>query len=183
MFEFKVTLNDEDWIAFNKYVALNNPLTKKRLNKTKRTGPMLFYSFTIAMFILNHNFSLFLIGIALMTILSILWIIKSEKIYVKAVENNIKNFVKEGEVPYNHEEAIIKFDDEAVSEISESIDSKIKYSIMQKNAITEDAVYVFINTGLVYILPTRIFSDNEQKEKFIEFINSKVDCIHSEKSV
>lgn len=183
MFEFKVNLNDDDYIAFNKYVLLNNPASRKNINKTKRSGPIMFYSIGIAVFILSHDFTFFLIEMALITVISIVWVMNSDKIYAKSVENNIKNFMKEGEAPYNDKESVITFNNETFDEISKNIDSKTKYSIVKKVAVTEEAVYIFINATRAYILPTRIFSDNEEKEKFIEFINSKVDCIHSEEPV
>lgn len=170
-----MTLNDSDYILFNNYVILTNPVTIKNINRLKRTGPVVFYSMTIAMFILNHDVGLFLFEMVLMTILSIFWVLISKKYFFYSTEKNIKKLIKDGRPPYNNEECLIKFEDENIHEISKSIDTKTSYSIVEKVVETENGIYIFNSSLSGYILPTRVFSDNQEKQKLIEFINSKID--------
>mgnify|MGYP001954218965 CR=1 FL=1 len=87
---------------------------------------------------------------------------------------------KEGRLPYNNE-AIIKFDDEGIHEISSDNESNVKYSTIEKIAVTEKAIYIYVNSVQACILPVTAFSQDSEKQRFLEFINSKVNGLRDTK--
>jgi hypothetical protein len=107
-----------------------------------------------------------------MTFTSILWIGFSKKIILKFMTIGIKKMKKEGRLPYSNE-AILKFDDEYIHEITPNTENKTKYSLIEKIAVTEKAIYIYFSSVQAYILPVTAFSEEMDKIKFLEFINMK----------
>lgn len=180
--EFSVALNDYDYILFNKHVISSDPSTKKIINRIRRIGPITLYSTATAMFMLDRDFGLFLFVLAIVTVLSLVWVLKSEKYFLYSTEKNIRNLIEDGKPLYNNEECVIKFENENIHETSKSVDIKTKYSLIEKVIETENGLYIFNNFSSVYILPTRVFADNEEKQKLLEFINSKIDSVNNKTS-
>ena len=87
---------------------------------------------------------------------------------------------KEGRLPYSNE-AILKFDDEKIHEIAPNTENITKYSLIEKIAVTEKAIYIYISSVQAYILPVTAFSAEIEKLKFLEFINMKVDILRDTK--
>ena len=87
---------------------------------------------------------------------------------------------KEGRLPYNSE-AILKFDDENIYEITTKTENKTNYSLIEKIAVTEKAIYIYFSSVQAYILPVTAFQDEMEKQKFLEFINLKFDNLKDTK--
>lgn len=83
---------------------------------------------------------------------------------------------REGRLPYSNQ-AIFKFDNEKMQEITPNSESVIKYSLVEKIAVTENAIYIYISSVQAYILPVTAFTDEMEKVKFLEFIKMKSDII------
>jgi hypothetical protein len=130
--------------------------------------------FVVIFFIANSDFLLILIEAILMTILSVLWIGYSKKIMLRSMRKSIQKMKKEGRLPYSNK-AILKFDDESIHEITPDTENKTKYALVEKIAVTEKAIYIYISFVQAHILPITAFSDEMEKLKFLEFIHSKVD--------
>jgi len=126
----------------------------------------------------NSDFQLILIEAILMTMISLLWIVYSKKIILKSVKISIKKIKKDGRLPYSNE-AILKFDDECIYEITPNTENKTKYSLVEKITVTEKAIYIYFSSVQAYIVPVTVFSEEMEKLKFLEFINSKVDTLRN----
>ncbi len=171
MFEFKITLDDDDFLLFNQYNLFNSTIGKKNLMVFRLIIPFIALMFAVVIFLVTLDFQLFLIEAIVMTILSILWIGFSKKMLLISLNKNIKKMKKEGKLLYTNE-AVIKFDDEIIHEISPNTELKLKYQMVEKIAVTEKAIYIYFGSQ-AFVLPVTAFSDDTQKQKFLEFINSK----------
>lgn len=173
MYEFKITLNDNDYLLFNQYHLLNSPTGKKTVMLLKFFIPFICILFVVKFYIEKADFQLILIEAILMSMISIIWIGYSKKILLKSVKKYIKKIKKDGRLPYSNE-AILKFDDESIYEITPNTESNTKYSLVEKIAVTENAIYIYFSSVQAYIVPVTAFSEEMEKLKFLEFINSKV---------
>lgn len=180
MFEFKTTLDDEDYLLFNQYHLLNSPLGKKSFMAFRFIIPFICFMFVVIFCIAGSDLQLILIEAIFLTISSILWVGCSKKMILKSMKNRIKKMKKEGRLPYNNE-GILKFDDESIHEITPNTESKTNYSLIEKIAVTEKAIYIYFSSVQAYILPVTAFSEEMEKLKFLEFINSKVDILQDTK--
>ncbi len=115
-----------------------------------------------------------------MTIFSILWIGYNKKMILKSMKNRMIQLKKEGRLPYSNE-AILKFDDEKIHEITPNTENVTKYSLVEKIVVTDNAIYIYFSSIQAYILPVTAFSEEMEKLKFLEFINMKVDMLRDTK--
>lgn len=180
MFEFKITLNDDDYLLFNQYHLLNSPSGKKSLMSFRFIIPFICFMFIVIFCIAGSDFELILIESILMTIISIFWIGFSKKKILKSMNRRITKIKKEGRLPYSNE-AILKFDDEKIHEITPNTENVTKYSLIEKIAVTEKAIYIYFSSVQAFILPVTAFSGEMEKLKFLEFINMKVDILKDTK--
>ena len=180
MFEFKITLNDDDYLLFNQYHLLNNLIGRRTLMYFRLIIPFICLVIAFIFDIVNSDFLLILIEAIVMAILSILWICYSKRIILNSMKRSLEKIKKEGRLPYNNE-AIIKFDNESIHETSPNTESKTKYSLVEKIAVTEKAIYIYFSSVQAYILPATAFSEDAEKQKFLEFINLKADSLRDTK--
>lgn len=176
MFEFKITLDDDDYLLFNQYHLLNSSIGKKTLMSFRIIIPFICFMIVVIFCIAGSSIQLILFESIVMTIFSVYWIAYSRKKIQKSMEKRIKKMKKEGRLPYS-KEAIIKFDDKSIHEITPSTETKTLFSLIEKIAVTEKAIYIYFSSVQAYILPISVFSDEMKKQKFLEFINLKADNI------
>lgn len=172
MYEFKVKLNDDDYIAFNQYHLLHSPTGKKTLISCRLILPVLSFLYIVIFIAAGSDFQLILFQVILMSILSIFWLVFSTKIYFKAMRRGINKMKKEGRLPYD-KESILKFDDENYYDITPNTENKTNYSMIEKIAVTEKAIYIYVSSMQASIIPVATFSDEIEKQKFLEFISLK----------
>lgn len=172
VFEFKVTLDDSDFILFNKYHLLHSPIGKKSLLPFRFIIPFISFIFVAIFIIIQADLNLIIIEAVSLTLLSVLWIGFSKKMIIKSMENGIKKMKKVGRLPYSRE-VILKFDDECIHEIAPDTENKTKYTLIEKIAVTEKAIYVYFSSVQAYILPITAFTDEKEKHKFLEFMELK----------
>lgn len=178
MFEFHIFLDDNDYLLFNQYHLLNSPSGKKSLMSFRLIIPFLCFMVLVIFCIVGFDFELILIEAIMMTIFSVLWIGYSKKMILKSMNRRVIQMKKEGRLPYSNE-AILKFDDEKIHEITPNTENIIKYSLIEKIAVTEKAIYIYFSSVQAYILPVTAFSDEMEKQKFLEFIKEKGEPVHS----
>jgi hypothetical protein len=56
------------------------------------------------------------------------------------------------------------------------------YALIEKIAVTENAIYIFISAIQAYILPVTTFTDEAEKLKFLDFIELKANVLREIKS-
>jgi MFS superfamily sulfate permease-like transporter len=170
MFEFQVTLTDEDYLQFNVYHMLNGPDGKRSLLFTRLVVPMICF-----LTVLTSAYSdpeLAVIEAVILTIISVLWVIFSKKILAKSMKDNVNRMRKNGKLPYSAA-SIIKFDDACVHEITPDTETKTRYSAIEKIYDTEKAVYLFYSSLQAYILPANTFSNEAEKMRLMSFLHVK----------
>lgn len=178
MFEFHIFLDDNDYLLFNQYHLLNSPSGKKTLMSFRLIIPFLCFMVLVIFCIVGSDFKLILTEAIMMTVFSVLWIGYSKKMILRSMNSRVKQMKKEGRLPYSNE-AILKFDDEKIHEITPNTENVIKYSLIEKIAITEKAIYIYFSSVQAYILPVTAFSEEMEKLKFLEFIKEKGEPAHS----
>lgn len=175
MYEIKVQLDDIDYIEYNKYDVLNTPSRVNTFKVYKMLIPSVCVLISIPLVLAKGNLAIVLVMVAICIIISVLWVANSEKSYLKGVEQNIIKAKNYGEVLYNDEETIIKFEDDVVHEISQNIDCKTKYAKFEKIVVTERYLYLFKPGLPTRIIPVTAFESQQEKQEFLKFIHSKID--------
>ena len=135
LYHFEYKLNDEDYIEFNKFVALNDPRDSHLPPCTP--GPLLNRFFT---FLANRE---------------------------------IKKLAKYGKLPYGKDNSL-RFGEDFFVEIEDEVESKIKYTSIEKIVCSEHTMYIFLSVLSAVILPFSAFKSDAQRSEFLAFINGKI---------
>lgn len=172
MYEFKVTMNDEDYIHFNQYHLMNSPAGKRTLLYFRLVIPIICIGVVTIFMTSNSDYSLVLSETIAMTMISILWIVFSKKMILRNVAKNIKKVKKAGRLPYV-KESILKFDDDGIHEIAPDTESRTKYSVVEKIVLTDKAICIYFSAAQAYIVPMNVFSEELERNRFLEFLHMK----------
>ena len=172
MIEFKVTLSDEDYLHFNWYQLSNSAAGKRALLSYRLILPVILFILLVVLFVIDSDIELILFFAIVVAIMSALWITYSKKTVFNIMKNDIERIRKEGIQPYS-KDAILRFDDEGIHEIIPNFENKSKYALIEKIAVTENAIYIFISADQAYIIPVNTFTDEAEKIKLLDFIELK----------
>ncbi|MBS3990678.1 MAG: YcxB family protein [Erysipelothrix sp.] len=173
MFEFKIALDEDDYLQFNMYHLLNSSNGKQLLLLYRLIIPLIsFISITI---FINEDSDLQFVLIATLVsvIISILGIIFSKKVIFMFLKKGIQNLKKEGKLPYS-KNTILKFDDDFIYEFTHNAENKTKYAMIEKIVVTEKIIYIYISSVQAYLLPKSAFTNDLEKDEFLNFINNKL---------
>ncbi|WP_160319138.1 YcxB family protein [Youngiibacter fragilis] len=181
MIEFKVTLSDQDYLHFNWYQLSNSAAGKRALLSYRLILPVILYILLFVLFVIDSDFKIIFFAAIVVTIMSALWVAFSKKTTFNIMKNDIERIRKEGIQPYN-KDAILRFDDEGIHAIIPNFENKSKYALIEKIAVTENAIYIFISAIQAYILPVTTFKDEAEKLKFLDFIELKSNVLREIKS-
>jgi len=88
------------------------------------------------------------------------------------LKTTIKLKKKDGKLPYG-KNVLILFDEDFFYETTNEAEMKIKYSSIEKTAIGNSAIYIFIGAMQAFIIPLSVFETEKQKSAFLAFVNSK----------
>lgn len=172
MYEYKITLNDDDYLEFNQYFLLNNRSGKRLFTFFRYIIPLLCLLIVVILFFAGAKLQSILIESITMAVLSVLWIIISKKVFLLSLKIGMKRLKNEGKLPYSRE-ATLKFEDDCIHEITPTSENKTLYSSIDKVAEAKNAIYI-IGSVQAYILPLAVFFEEAQKQKFLEFLNRMV---------
>ncbi|RPF47342.1 YcxB-like protein [Hydrogenoanaerobacterium saccharovorans] len=172
MIKIDYKLNENDYLMFNEYHLLNSYTGKKSLTTFRMMLPIISLLAILIFFIASADLELILIEVALLFILSIVWIIFSKNMLIISMKKNIKKLTKDGKLPFSEEGTLI-FDDDFISDKNSTTESKTRYTSVQKFCITDKAVYIYFSAVQAYIVPFSAFLTETDKQDFINFINQK----------
>ncbi len=174
MYEYKIKLDEKDYIQFNDYHLSNSRVGKKTVNMIRILVPILFLCAIFIFLIANADVELIITLSITAVIVSILMVFYSKKLLMKTMTKSIKTLKKDGKLPFNIE-ATITFDEAGIHEKSLNSESKTNYVLVEKIGQNEHAVYIYISAVQAYIIPITCFSSDREKDEFLEYINTK--CI------
>jgi len=168
-FEFKIT--EQDYLDFNKYHMFNAPAMKKQMLPFRLIIPILFVF--ISFFQFQGFDSDFIRRTTIGIIGSIAWFFISKFTFISSIKKNIKNMKKDGKLVSN-ENTTIQFHDDFLIDITGATETKMGYTNLERVAIGDNAVYIYIGAMQAFIVPLSAFESEAQRNEFLEFINSKI---------
>jgi len=177
MYEFKFTLTENDYIEFNIFHSRNSPMVKKF------TRFIYIFTFAIIALALGVNLAgieedlilmLVVTGSVLVLLGGLLFLLKKLTFFDKAILKLQMNLMKgNGKLPFS-EQNFLQFEDDCFIENTVDTETKTKYSKIERIAVSEKAIYLYLTAMTANIIPVSVFESEQQKEEFLAFINGKV---------
>ena len=175
MFDFSYSLDDTDYLEFNKFHYKTAPASKRIMYATQAFVPVALFIISILFFLNNRDIPAFLMSVVIYTIISVAWVFSVKPLATIQTKITIKNIKKDGRLPYS-KTVQIQFDEENITVNSEEAKSEYKYSIIEKIAEGDSAVYIYIGAIQAFIIPFSVFQTADRKNNFLEFIKMKMGC-------
>ncbi len=172
MFELNYTLNENDYLDFNKHHTATSPSGKKQLLLYRAIAPIFLIAFYILYFYITKDFSNLPVTLIFIIVFSIIWVVFSKRTITSSLKKRIKALEKDGRLPYSPQGTLI-FDDEFISDVNTTAQCKVAYSSVEKIFVTEKAIYIYFSAMQAYIVPKSCFKDENEEKSLINFIYSK----------
>ena len=172
--EFQFYITEEDYLAFNQYALLNSTSGKRTLFLFRLCMPIIFLLLIIISIIMEENMLFVFFQTIIAIILSVICVIISKRILLQSVKGTIKNYKKDGKLPYSETGRLI-FGEEGITEITTDMENRKSYSQIEKVCITDKGLYLFFNCSTACVLTDACFSSQKKKEQLLSFLHNKID--------
>lgn len=173
LYRFETKINDKDYYEFNKYHSTDSPDVKKSGLVGKLYVPAIFLLMFIYYIIRGDDWYSLSFALIIFSIVSVIWFFSLKPLSLLFLKIHIKFMKKNGKLPYS-DYAILEFYDDYFVEITENTKTEVKYDAVFKVRVNEPkAIYIYQNAVLAYIIPFAIFSSDDERRKFVDFISEK----------
>ena len=177
LFHFDITLNDDDYLAYNRFHMIRSPYGAKTLRNFR-----LVLTAIVALFLIPtlsrtgfSPYSLIAIipSLAILTVMQLLL----PTVLVSSVKSQIKKAKKTGKPAYSPK-AEIEFYEDFFVETTDENRSEIKYSAIERISVVDGKyIYIHVNSVMSYIVHVSLLDTAEKYDAFMAFLATKCDKI------
>jgi hypothetical protein len=173
-YQFAYTLNEKDYLEFNKYHLTNGPVAKKAMLFQRLFVPFLFALMLIAFGLASGgDWQPVLITGCVFLLISVAWWFAAKHFFAAIntpfLKLNIWIMKKSGKLPFSKDVTISFYGDYFV-QVTETAEIKTKYAAIERVAEGKTAVYVYIGAIQAFIIPLEAFESESQKAGFLAFV-------------
>ena len=181
MFDIKYTMNDDDYIAFQKdYFDIGRKKTVKKIVVVSVCLALLaVWCIFEAVNSITSGQTVFVVLFSVLAIFSSAIAIFnkqfSKAILMRTVKKQLKKYKDDPKNPYGKTEMNFIFDDDGIKLKNEYTDNQMKYSVISDAISTSAGIILLMNEKQGFFIPARAFESDEQREEFVKFIEKKIE--------
>jgi len=177
-YTFSYTINQDDYFQYNRYHIRNAPHVKRRQQIMRFVFSAVLIAIGAFITFINRSIDAMTFIAVFYIIIGLLYLIFYYKLVDFTIKRSIKRLQKSGRLHYD-KEITYEFGDDFFREITPDSTSEVKYSMITriaegKPAEGKRAIYVYINLQQAHIIPLRVFADEQERDSFLQFLNSKI---------
>lgn len=173
IYQFKYLLHDSDYMEFNKFHLRNSPLFQKAIIIFRLIVPILLLLYLVVLEESYKNLDDLVLSILITAFLSIAWGLIVKPLFLLGVKITIKLEKKSGKLPYG-KEMQIEFYESFLIDTTEDIVTSVNYTGIKRIGVSDTAMYLYISAIQAFVIPISVFKSEEERERFLTFINNKV---------
>jgi len=178
MYTFEYTLDEKDYLEFNKFHHMNSAETKKITKPTNLLFAAIGFVGWILLMFFEIPETLAFLGILLGFLTAFCVVVFSlillwKPLIMLLVRISIKSMKKQGKLPFGKVN-IIHFSEEDIHQIAEISETKVKYDIIEKIDVGDKAIYIYFTAAQAFLVPYSAFENEQQTIDFLSFIKEKV---------
>lgn len=177
LFQFNITLTEEDYLAFNNFHSFESKQGKKLIRKT-RISFIAVMVFLMALVILLLGWRPFTITyVTLLGLLTIVYMLTLKKRLIRSIKKQIKRLKETGKLPFDPSSTLEFYDDKMV-EISPSARTELRYDIIERICVVADRYILLYRSSVTCnILPIAQINAQADMDAFLNFISQKCNTI------
>lgn len=172
MYTYHFELNDDDYFEFNLVHQFSIPQNRKYALIYKWIFPFIVFAFQ---FVALLRGSTTIYGWIFCAVASLLWLAFSHRLIVFILRRQIGSVRKSGKIPYD-KDTTLQFTADSIIETGTDVEKTIKYAVVEKIIIGQNAFYLYENAIGALIIPFRIFASAQDKDAFLQFITEKTNA-------
>jgi len=177
MYTFEYTLDEADYLEFNKFLYIESRETAQMKKIRKPVYFAIYFSFVAVLILSGITYegliSVIMIALACVVATLMLFIIFWKRIALFFIMLSINYVKKDGKSLFGKENKI-HFDEISIHEVTELAEIKVTYENVERIMEGRHAIYIFLNAIQAFIIPYRTFESKQQKTDFLFFIKEKV---------
>lgn len=168
--DFQLTV--EDYIEFNTEFIKSSETMKKSMFIYRYVVSLMFL---VAPFVFSRITEIpFLFWMGSFVIAYILWVVFYPRRIIKITEKRILKMLEEADNSEFIGEQSLSLTEDGIEKKSKVSEQKIDWISVQRITETKNLIIVYVSAVSAYIIPVRFFSSAEEKDEFLEILNSKV---------
>lgn len=172
-YRFECTIDDNDYLEFNKFAMLYPNGKKQRFISTRLLLPIWFLVYWLIDLFGGEDTNVLILMFLFLSILSVIWIFSVKPLNLWWLKKSIRRLQKKGNKLYESN-SVVEFFEDFFKEESDSRKEEIEYGAVMCVCDNEGkGVYIFENNVIAHIIPYSAFKSDEQKEAFLGFIGEK----------
>jgi len=176
MYKFEFILTEADYVDFFKFHAEQSWINRKTSPFLRWFVPALFVGTFLLVLPGIDNWLTAVVHGIIIAVFSIVWLVFEKRIS-RAINHGVMKLSiyaskKEGKLPFG-KTTQITFCDEAIREINEISETKVKYSSVERVIKGPKAVYIYVSATQATVLPLSIFESEEQVEELMAFVTER----------
>ena len=181
MFDIKYTMNDDDYIAFQKdyFDIIRKKSIKKIVILLVCLALLAVWCIFEAVNSIMSGQTFFVVSYSVLAVFSSAIVIfnkqYSKAILMITVKKQLKKYKDDPKKPYGKTEVNFIFDDDGIKIKNEYTDNQMKYSVISDAVSTSAGIILLMNAKQGFFIPARAFESDEQREEFIKFIEKKIE--------
>jgi hypothetical protein len=170
MFKFKYSLNDNDYLEFNRFHLNSSPARRRAYWFSRALFPFMCVMFA---FFIHRTMSgaAAWVPIGLLAVIGITWSIGYDRVvFEPLVKRQISRMKKEGKLPYGESETY-SFGEDGLRKTTSRGEFSLKYGSFERIEQSVAAIYIYVGAIEAIIIPSRVFENEAAKQEFLEFID------------
>ena len=173
LFQFNITLTDEDYLAFNSFHAFGSKQGQKALMKSR----LIYIGAMVALIALLVLFtgwsSIATLYAGLLASFTLVYMLIFKKVLQRNMKAQIKRMKQTGRLPYEAVSTIEFYEDKMV-EISPNSRTEESYEIFERVCVLKDRYILLYRSSIsAYILPIPQVKTQIHMEEFLSFLSQK----------
>ncbi len=163
-------LTIDDWLAFNRFYQKTSPISRNQIQRAKILYTLIVIFAALAtIFVLSKTISF--IAIVLVGFVGLIVYMTIENFFVARMDKNARRVYESGQNKTLREMTTLTISPDHIESQSSLLESRMKWPLVEKVAIEQDYIFIFVSANQAIIIPNRAFQHAAQRQECIGCIN------------
>lgn len=172
-YEFNCKITEKDYLELNEFNILHTKALKKAYNLEHYLVPAGMMILCVLFYFLGLNTETLIFATLLYSALALAWLLCYRKIFRIKLKRQLNLVKKSGKSLFFYESVAQFYDDHIVKDAGAQ-KFETGYDAVKRLVILKDRmIFIFTDTQSTVVVPQNVFKSEEQKNEFINFLESK----------
>lgn len=176
-YQLKLSLTEEDYLAFNQYHSLQSPFGKKMVRKSQIFFVCAMIVLAALIFLVFGRTTFAMAYAGALGLFTIVYLLLFKKIIKRTIKAQIKQIKSASKLPYDPE-STLEFYEDTLVELAAGKRLEQSYGVLERICIWgEDYIFLYSSSVNAYILPMAQVKAQVDVAAFMDFLSQKCGAI------